>query len=76
MKFTQELDDVVRSIDLLLQSYGVESVCGRGLAKARKDLIGWKRKGGPVPRDTVTRIVADVCKLLADEVVRRSRERK
>jgi hypothetical protein len=75
MKYTKELDDVVRSIDRLLPSYGVESVCGKGLAKVRRELIGLKRKGGPVPNGTVTRIVLDAWKLLADEVRRQSQAR-
>jgi len=67
MKF-RELDEVVRSIDRLLRSYGEESVCGRQLRKARRELVGWKKKGVPVPRGTMLRIVTDVCKAVCEQL--------
>lgn len=75
MKF-RELDEVVRSIDPLLQSCGAESVCGRRLRRARQELLDWKRKGGPVPRGTMTRIVTGLCKVLCEELLTRPDERK
>lgn len=75
MKFA-ELDEVVRLIDLLLQSWGEESVCGRRLRKSRKELGGWKKKGVPVPRGTMLRIVTEVCKVLCEESLTRPNERK
>lgn len=75
MKFA-ELDEVVRLIDLLLQSWGEESVCGRQLRKSRKELASRKEKGVPVPRGTMLRIVTEVCKVLCEETLRRRSERK
>lgn len=75
MKFG-ELDEVVRWINRILPSCGEESVCGRQLRKARQELVGWKRKGGPVPRGTMLRIVTDVCKVVCEQLLKRPDERK
>lgn len=74
MKFT-ELDEVVRLMDLMLQSWGEESVCGRQLRKLRKELASWKKKGAPVPRGTMLRIVTEVCKVLCEKSLTRPNER-
>ena len=75
MKF-DELDDVDRLMSRLLQSWGAESVCGRHLRKARSELLRLRRKGGPVPRGTATRIVTEVCKVVCEELLARAGERK
>lgn len=75
MKF-RELDEAVLWIDRLLQSCGVESVCGRELRALRRELIDWKKRGEPVPRGTMTRIVTKVCKALCEELLARPSERK
>jgi hypothetical protein len=75
MKFG-ELDEVVRWIDRVLQSCGEESVCGRQLRKVRKELVGWKRKGGPVPKGTMLRIVTDACKAVCEQFLTRPDGRK
>jgi hypothetical protein len=68
MRF-RELDEVVRSIDRLLPSCGEESVCGRQLRKLRRELVDWQKKGGPVPKGTMLRIVADICTVVSDGFV-------
>ena len=75
MKF-DELDEVDRLTSRLLQSWGAESVCGRHLRKAPSELLRLRRKGGPVPRGTATRIVTEVCKVVCEELLARPDERK
>lgn len=75
MRF-EELDEVVRLINQLLQSWGAESVCGRHLRKARSKLLRLNAKGGPVPKGTATRIVTDVCRVVCEELFARRDERK
>jgi hypothetical protein len=76
MKY-EELDEVIRSIDRVLPFCGEESVCGRKLRKRRQELVGWKKRGGPVPKGTMLRIVTDVCKGVCEQFLTQWRgERK
>jgi hypothetical protein len=74
MKF-EELDEVLRRIDGVLQFCGEESVCGRRLRKKRQELASWKKKGVPVPRGTMLRIVTVVCEVVCEELLKRPDQR-